>query len=62
MDNTRSINENINNLFIAYDIIDKNDISNITINNKEKNLLELYISQLPCFYSDDELNNEINKK
>lgn len=62
LDNTRSINENINNLFIAYDIIDKNDISNTTINNKEKNLLELYISQLPCFYSDDELNNEINKK
>ena len=31
LDNTRSINENINNLFIAYDIIDKNDISNTIV-------------------------------
>lgn len=62
LDDTRSINENINNLFIAYDIVGKRDISSTSINNKEIDLLELYISQLPCIYSDEELNNEISKK
>lgn len=59
LDDTKDINENISNLFMAYDILDNNDTY---CDNNKNDSLDLYLSSLPSLLTEDELNKEITKK